>query len=251
MNLKPILRYQLGETRKVFVTFYGTIYALLIIGIISTYNSPSSIGSVSGTEVATMIACFIVGISLFKSSFRFFTSFSITRKRLFCGLLTGAAVTATAVSLIDTINFAIFSRFMAYRTVYSSIAAGFTLNSENSAAQAIAPTPSLLFRNWLWCLLADFCIALLGLLIGALYFRMSKPVKILVSVGVPAVYFLILPLIDSKLTHGAIGNFVGAACAQWLLLSWNPGLDLLSRLVMAALLSGGIWLLLRRAELKT
>ena len=40
-----------------------------------------------------------------------------------------------------------------------------------------------------------------------------------------------------------------SAWTQWTHWGLNPGLDLLSRLALAALFAGGIWLLLRKAEL--
>lgn len=241
MNLKPILRYQCLEVSKAFFPFYFFIFLQLSLVL----YPPISSNGISGVELATMIVCFIVGLLIFKTNFRFFTSFSVSRKRLFFGFLSGLGLTSLAVSLIDTFNFAVFSKFMKYHTLYLIMAQNFFGKSPDAPI-----TSSLVFANWLWCFLEYLCVALFGLLIGALYYRMSKPVKIIVSVGVPSILFLILPLIDSNLAKGRILHFLVDTFVWWVNLSLKTGSDLFSRLAMAAVFSALFWLLLRRAEVK-
>jgi hypothetical protein len=245
MNLKPILRYQVQEAGKVFIAVYCSIICVFIINITATFNSSSSIPSVFGVESSSMLACFLVGLIYFKTNFRFFTSFSVSRKRLFFGFMIAFAAITFLVSLIDATSFAVFSRFFEYRSIYSFMVDDLPKDG------TVSVTVALFFRNWLWDLLEYFCLVLVGLIVGVLYYRMSKPVKIIVSVGVPSLCFLILPLIDRQLMHGTITHFVSTAVTQWINLSTQPGPDFLSRFVLAALLSGLFWLLLRRAELKT
>jgi hypothetical protein len=242
MNLKPILRYQCLEVSKAFFPFYFFIFLQLSLVL----YPPISSNGISGVELATMIVCFIVGLLIFKTNFRFFTSFSVSRKRLFFGFLSGLGLTSLAVSLIDTFNFAVFSKFMKYHTLYLIMAQ----NVIGKNLDTTPITPSLIFANWLWCFLEYLCVALFGLLIGALYYRMSKPVKIIVSVGVPSILFLILPLIDSNLAKGRILHFLVDTFVWWVNLSLKTGSDLFSRLAMAATFLGLFWLLLRKAEVK-
>jgi hypothetical protein len=211
MNLKPILRYQCLEVSKAFFPFYFFIFLKLSLVL----YPPISSNGISGVELATMIVCFIVGLLIFKTNFRFFTSFSVSRKRLFFGFLSGLGLTSLAVSLIDTFNFAVFSKFMKYHTLYLIMAQ----NVIGKNLDTTPITPSLIFANWLWCFLEYLCVALFGLLIGALYYRMSKPVKIIVSVGVPSILFLILPLIDSNLAKGRILHFLVDTFVWWVNLS--------------------------------
>lgn len=252
MNLKPILRYQLRQYRNTFLAIYGLIYALLVVVLILKYfyHSVGAAMGGSGLDGMTTLACFIGGLALFKNAFRFFTSCSVSRRRLFCGFTAAIAVIAVIVSLIDIVNAMIFSRFFDYRTFYLVKTFGDSVAVKGVVAfPAVSLTFALMLKNWLWCFLSDFSIGMLGFLIGALYFRMSKPVKILVSVGVPAFFIMFLPLLDFNVTHGAIGRFLAAVWAQWTNWGMNPGLDLLSRLAVAALFGGGVWLLLRKAEL--
>ncbi len=255
MNLRPILRYQLREYSKVFPYLYTVIYILVLFSLYLKYFRHTGDSQLSGMEFMTMAACFGVGVALFKSAFRFFSSCGVSRRRLFCGMTAAIAVTAAAVSLLDIVNTAVFSHFVGYQTFYAGLvqnqlkagSADFIMGEFHSGLPAY--TAGFLLKNWLWCLLTDFALAMLGFLIGVLYYRMNKPVKILVSVGVPAVCFIFLPLFDATVTHGAIGRFVSAAWAQWTQWGLNPGLDLLTRLLLVAVLASLIWLLLRKAEL--
>ena len=250
MNLRPILRYQLRQFYDLFSVYYPIIYLYIFSGLAEKYARSDSGFSFSGMEVLTILVCFVAGIILFKGAFRFFTSCGVSRRRLFCGLTAAIAVTAATVSLLDMINVAVFSNFIEYRTLYVSQVFGDLLAARaRGASTAIPLTFALLLKNWLWCLLADFALAMLGFFIGVLYSRMNKPVKILVSVGVPAVCIIFLPRFDATVTHGAIGRFVSAAWAQWTQWGLNPGLDLLTRLLLVAVLASLIWLLLRKAEL--
>lgn len=257
MNIKPIFRYQLREYYKVFSVFYSVIYGLIVLTLIFKYTRTDSDGAIFGMEFSTMVACFVTGLVLFKSVFRFCTACGVSRRRLFFGLTAAIAVSAAVVSLIDIVNVAVFSNFIDYRTFYSSVTTGhprtgiifasYSLGSAGKFTLHLMP-PLLLLKNWLWCLLADFGLMMLGFLIGVLYYRMSKPVKILVSVGVPAICFIFLPLLDVNVTHGRITRSLAGAWTQWTYWGLNPGFDLLSRLAATALIAGGVWLLLRKAE---
>jgi hypothetical protein len=256
MNIKPVLRYQLHEYFRAFSTTYEIVYILIIGTIILRYVKPTDTGSASGIEFATMVTIFIVGLALFKSAFRFFSSYGVSRKRLFFGLTAAMGVTAAATSLLDMVNAAIFSRFVPYSTLY----AGLLQNRQQSdhadllMAEFRLPyheiTLSLLARNFLWCLLSYFALGMLGFLIAALYYRMGTTQKILVSVGVPAVFFILIPLLDHNVTGGRIDAALSNFWTHWTLWGLNPGSDLATRLLLIAMLAGCVWLLLRRAEVK-
>ena len=253
MKLKPVLRYQLLQYRTAFFCFYGLIYFFMAVVLILKYARHFAWSEVSGgcLEGITMLACFIGGIALFKGAFRFFTSCSVSRKQFFFSFAAAIAIIAAVVSLIDMVNAVVFSHFIDYRTNYSSMLAGdFVITDKrNEIASAVPFTFPVLMKNWLWCLLADFALGMLGFLIAALYYRLSRPVKILVSVGVPAFFLLFIPLLDANVTHNSFGRFFMSAWTQWTHWGLNPGLDLLSRLAVVALFGGGVWLLLRKAEL--
>ena len=186
MNMKPVVRYQLRAYFSIFYRVYVVVYFLTIAVIILRYTRNDS-GSASCTEFATMVAIFLAGLVLFKSSFRFFSSYGVSRKRLFCGLTATLGVTAAATSALDMVNAAVFSRLLPYYTIYTGL-------SQNGPQTGNGIAASLLLKNWLWCLLADFIFGMLGFLIAALYYRMGKTLKICVSIGVPAAIIALIQL---------------------------------------------------------
>ena len=261
MNMKPVLRYQLRSYFSILSKIYGFFYALLVATVILRYTSPNGAGDASGIETWTMIAVFILGLVLFKSAFRFFSSYGVSRKRLFCGLTAALGITAAAVSALDMINTAVFSHFIRYNTFYEALigavpgsrsdVSGIGVSSVRGAGGIVLfiPTVSLLLKNWLWCLLVDFIFGMLGFFIAALYYRMGKTLKICVSVGVPAAFIALIQL-DQNVAGGRIGAALTDFSTLWVNWGMNPGLDLVTRLVPIALLAGCIWLLLRKAEVK-
>ena len=260
MNVKPVLRYQLHEYFQVFYKVYGFVYVMIVTTITLAHTQPSSAGSSSGMESMTMITSFIVGLVLFKSSFRFFSSYGVSRKRLFSGMAAAMGITSAATALLDMVNFTVFSHFISYSSFYEGMvdkAAG------NSASRLLAsyslgtgkivlhvPTAMLLLKNCLWCLLSYFALGMLGFFIAVLYYRMSKTLRILVSVGVPAIFFILIPLLDHNVTGGRIGAALSSLWNCWTLWGLNPCSDLVSRLLLIAVLSGVTYTLLQKAEVK-
>lgn len=70
-------------------------------------------------------------------------------------------------------------------------------------------TGFLLQIGWLFCLYL-FAL-LLGYLITTLYYRMDSKRKVLVSVSVPVLLVLVLPLIDTELFQGRISQALSEA----------------------------------------
>lgn len=261
MNIKPILRYQLRYYLHIFSIVYGTVYGLMILTIIFEHTQRGVDGSSSGMEFTTMVAMFIIGIVLFKSSFRFFSSYGVSRKRLFLGMTASMGITSAATSLLDMINFAVFSQFMNCSTFYQALSNNISGHSSSpflaissfslgNAGHIVLHVPALgmLLSNWLWCFLTDLALGMLGFLIAVLYYRMSKTLKIIVSVGVPAFFFVFIPLLDTHITGGRIGAALFACFTKWTFWGLNPGSDLISRLPLLVLLVGATFALFRKAE---
>ena len=259
MNMKPIVRYQLRAYFNILSKIYGFFYAVLIATVVLRYTRPNGAGDASGLEIWTMITVFILGLVLFKSAFRFFSSYGVSRKRLYCGLTAALGITAAAVAALDMLNAAVFSHFIKYSTFYeqsigavagsTSNVTGIGVSSVHGAGGIVLfiPTVSLLLKNWVWCLLADLILGMLGFFLAALYYRMGRTLKILVSVGVPAALVALIQL-DQNVAGGRISAAFGDFMVNWTHWGMNPGLDLVTRLVPIALLAGCIWLLFRKAE---
>lgn len=257
MKLKPIMKYQLHLNYQIFRIMYGVIYSITLAAVITRLlNQGSSVTECA--ELATMITIFVTGLTTFKESFRFFVSSGVSRKRFFMGLLASLGCTAIVTALIDTINSVIFSLFLNYHPIYealgsqSKIEMSVSMNNIHAGGflLKIPFTPLFLLKNFLWCAFAYFALAIIGFFITTLYYRMNKQLKILVSVGVPAFFFILLPFLNQYVADGKIGQFFATIFGWWMQCATNPAADMATRLVFAAVFAGLAFLLMRRTDVK-
>lgn len=263
MNLKPILRYQLRGHFQVFRVVYGVVYCIMIAAVVSHYFLPTALknSSAQNMDFTTLITIFIVGLVFFKESFRMFTSYSVSRKRLFTGMIASLGITSAATALLDCINALIFSQFVDYRTIYTVLLNPQYMESEmrvkasagistGEVLSRVSYTPQLLLRNVLWCFLAYFAFALIGLFITALYYRMNKLQKALVSVCVPVFLFIGLPVLNEYVVHGMIGAALSNLFSWWMSCALNPVTDFATRGAFIAIFIGITYFIVRKAEIR-
>ncbi|HEX3016889.1 MAG TPA: hypothetical protein VHP31_03430 [Caproicibacter sp.] len=263
MNIKPILRYQLSGHFQVFRVLYGIIYAIFAAVIISKYVWPASTENVniSTSDLTTMITIFIVGLTFFKDPFRFYISSGVSRKRFFAGMISALGITSAATALLDCVNALIFSQFLNYHSLYQMLLNPEKIGTLISVKTAkgietgevfykIAFTPSMLLKNFLWCVLAYFVCAMIGLFITVLYYRMSKVQKVIVSVSVPSFFLFVLPILDEYVARGSIGAVISKGFEWWVNCGVNPAADIITRLLLAAVLAGITYYMVRKAEVK-
>ena len=254
MNLKPIVRFQCQRIWRVFFTMYVIVYLITAFMIVSLrlYSGAGRAHSqTSGLEFATVITIFIVGLNSFKEYFLFYTANGVSRHRMFFGVTAALGITAAATALIDTVSAGIYSLFTNYSSLYGTATLlRFDADGPTSVFTPVSFTPGFLLKNFFWNLFAYLCCALLGLLITTLYYRMDRPRKILVSVGVPSFFLIFLPLIDRYLAGDRIYPAITALGERWLVWGTDPVTDALTRLLLAAVLAGLAFLLVRRAEIK-
>lgn len=264
MNIKPILRYQLRGHFSVFRAVYGVIYMILLAAVIAEYFKPQAFdfSTTSGTELSTIIAIFIVGLTFFKDSFRFYISSGVSRKRFFTGVISALGITSAVTALLDCVNALIFSQFLNYHSLYQMMLnpekIGTLVRVKNASGiytgevlYKVAFTPSMLLKNYLWCVLAYFAFAMFGLFITVLYYRMSKVQKIIVSVSVPSFFLFVLPMLDQYVAGGKIGAAISKAFEWWMYCGINPGTDIITRLALSAVLTGITYYMVRKAEVKS
>ena len=88
---------------------------------------------------------------------------------------------------------------------------------------------------------------MLGYMITTLYYRMSKPIKLLVSIGVPVLLIIVLPIMDSALFGNALGR---AMAALYEFVTSSPAIAMVARVVSVVLFGALAFLTLRRAPVK-
>jgi quinol-cytochrome oxidoreductase complex cytochrome b subunit len=109
------------------------------------------------------------------------------------------------------------------------------------------------FEELLWSSFLYISVLVLGFLIATLYYRLSKVLKYVVSIGVPVFFLMILPILDTTLAEGNIYKtiitfmlFIFGKTTN----GFNPYYTIISSLAISIILFVISYLLLRRATIK-
>ncbi|MGI6161397.1 MAG: hypothetical protein ACOYJD_05135 [Christensenellales bacterium] len=241
MRIASAIKYQLWSVKNSLIIYYAIMYALFILAIVNlrAAQQANMVVSMGGFEGASIIFIFVMGLNLFKESFNMLMQNGIDRKRIFASSIVVLLIVAAFMALLDLINSNIVGGMISYTTFFSQI--------YSSSVMKIGYIGELL---WSMVFYAGF--AVIGLFIASLYYRMSKGMKILVSVGVPALMFIGLPLFDGRVFGGklfaAIGRFVNFIFG--FAHGGNPYIYVMCGTAFLIIAAALVWLVIRRAQVK-
>lgn len=203
MNIKALIKYELYEIRKSLVIYYGIIIGLLILITISFRMNWNGNGNVnaSGIEAASIIFIFIMGLNSFKKYFEFFQANGISRRAQHLGFIINVWIVASFMALIDNINALIFSQYIPYQSLY--------YEGYGAKVYTVAKVLNVSYYlgSFLWAIFVYAMAFTIGYSITLLYYRMNRNWKIIVSIGVPALFYGV-PIIDSLINKSKISNWV-------------------------------------------
>lgn len=239
MRINAALRYQLYDKIRPLAIFYFVIYAIHLL-INFSITSDSGEVYISGFESASLVFIFIMALASCKETLMLFLQNGISRKTFFVSFLTVIAIVALLMSAVDIINNLIFAQFSNYQSLFGQI---------YHQGVTIQVTAAGILANFLWNWTVYISAAAFGLFVGCLYFRMNKWQKLTVSIGVPVLLFLVMPvfaaLFPDLRIYQSIGRFILFA------LGVSQGLDPLyamaSSLIAAAVFAYPSFLLVRKA----
>ncbi len=242
MRLAPALKYQLSGIKWPVIIYYIVIYSLFILMSVSllTFRRYDINVSFGGFDVASMIFLFVVGLNAYRSTFHMFAANGISRKTMFTSFAATAAVVCAGMALIDSLNALIISQFLHYEPSFVQE----SMYRFSSGSMFYAEGILYMFCSYLACIM-------LGYFITTAYYRMNKPLKLTVSIGVPVFFFILLPVIDAQLFSGEIYRFIGtvlAFCSGRL--SGSPYVAMAMDIAFAAVTGVLAYLLARRATVK-
>jgi hypothetical protein len=198
MKLKAAVRYYLNDFKKPTILFYGILMVLFLLQLMIATLVHEDPGSSSGMEFASTIFLFVAGLNAFKAQFRLFLQNGMSRRTLYTGFVAGLLILAAAMTVIDLAFGWFRGLFAPYQTMYMDRFGSLYANKNNLNALA---------DGLLWSFLAYVTAGMTGFMITSLYYRMSKAWKLAVSIGVPMLVFIGIPLIDGLYTKGAITAF--------------------------------------------
>lgn len=244
MRIKAVVKYFLSEIKTAVGIYYLIMLAVTtLIGysIILTLGHDKSF--VGGGEMASLIFLFVAGLSSFKQNFLFLSTNNVPRRTQFKGFLLAALILCGAMAFIDTSYSIIAVQFVDYRSAFYQMYGEWYIQAFILVKIAV---------NFLYNLALYLLSYLGGYFITNLYFRMNKMLKIIVSIGVPVIFTIILPALESAVTKGRIFSFLGDVL---LVLSGlkggvNPYIAMLSLTGGAAVAAGLCFLLLRSAVVR-
>jgi len=246
MRLKSVLKYNISETIRSMLVFYGVMVAVLVFFVVSmgvVMIKSDGVSFAGGAEMASAIFLFVLGLNSFKQNYLFLSSNGITRKAQFYGFLISSLPVVAVMGAIDTAYGNILGEFINYNAMFSQMYNGFVLDT---------PKPFILLIGFVWSAALYLFAITLGYFITTLYYRMSKLLKIIISVGVPMLFFTVLPGIDSVVTGGKIYGWMGELFISLAGLKngSNPFVAVISLLIASAILAGLAFLLVRKAPVK-
>lgn len=242
MRLNPTYQNHMKDWVKGSVIMYGVLVGVYLLSLIVAIFIPAiSGGTFDGLEFVSYIFVMVAGITSFKPNLKLALANGISRKTEFTASMLSAATISViflaANSLIGLLFGTITTYQSDFQTMYTS--SDFPNNGVYGLMAAIYNVFSL-FGSYTF-----------GYFVGGLYYRMSKPLKIVVSVGVPVMAFIGFPIIGvisykNELIAGIITyviKTVGTIIA-------NPYLTTLWDLILAIAFLVFSFLLIRRAPLK-
>lgn len=206
MRTNKIFKYVILDSLKEIRAFYIVYSAIiLLLSILSIYTTDSGNFQFNGTEFASIILFFVMGLCTFKNNFHFALVNSTPRKNLFLGTLGSFGILSLMVAVINSIIAFILTRFittlpmffMTYNKKYANL-------SPKQALESI----SYIFSDFIWNATLLFAIAIIGYFITILYYKMNKALKVVVSVSVPVFLVIGLPVLDGIFGGKIINSFL-------------------------------------------
>jgi hypothetical protein len=243
--MKSAMIYQISEMKKPLLIYYAIIFFLLLASFLTTevFLHISANGTtINGIEISSMIFIFVCGLNSFKEPFRMFLQNGLSRKTLFLSYLCSLLPVSGVMAIIDTSIGAIGRSLGSYQSAFH----------EFYRQYFPAVGPGQVFVGFALSLLLYTTSALTGYFITSLYYRMSKGLKLLVSIGVPVLLIIVLPIVDMGYANGAISRGLGEILllASGVKAGYNPLYPLGSCIILSSVLAGLTYLLQRRAVIK-
>lgn len=243
--MKSAMIYQISEMKKPLLIYYAIIFFLLLASFLTTevFLHISANGTtINGIEISSMIFIFVCGLNSFKEPFRMFLQNGLSRKTLFLSYICSLLPVSGVMAIIDTSIGAIGRSLGSYQSAFH----------EFYRQYFPAVGPGQVFVGFALSLLLYTTSALTGYFITSLYYRMSKGLKLLVSIGVPVLLIIVLPIVDMGYANGVISRSIGEILllASGVKAGYNPLYPLGSCIILSSVLAGLTYLLQRRAVIK-
>lgn len=249
MNLKAIYKYQVRDFVYLWGIYFFVIVALQVFAVLMLRMSgEESTGTFSGHEMGSIIAGFIAGCVCYKESFLMLVQNSISRKKMFIGrslVIISNGVIFTAMNPLFMLSYKLLF-FGDNRVEYVDVLRGIFPKFYSGVGEFGGFMISSLF--WIFVVIAA---TMLGYFMGAFYYKISKVLRLTISIGLPVFLFILWPFVDTMLWGGrATGKVLTLFNTIMGVNAQNPFIGVATGIIATVILGGLSYLLLLKAQIK-
>lgn len=260
MRISAPYKYQLYDHKSSIIIYYIIILLLILLMFLSVVSlsfayhgeivEVKSDVSFGGFEAATCIFLFISGMCCFKENFRFLSLNGVSRLSFFWSrVLVFLSVSAIMVIIDTAVRYLVsfFGSIFFHGSISQQSIYGLIFYRHSAAVGPVAT----FFENMLFCFLVNIFLLSLGYIITLIFYRLNKPGKTCVGVGVPVLLLIVLPILDSEVFHDKISDSVSSVLNYILGVGTGlPWRSMITFLVSFAVLMGICFLLILKAPVK-
>lgn len=251
MKLKQSIQYQLADFIGPVIVYYGVVIALQIVlclawifGSIRAYMS-------GGLSAFSTVFLFICGLCSFHDNLPMHLQNGVSRKTMFLARLVVTGITAAFCAIVDHVLSMVIN--LLARPFFSGYTVSLFEQEYGSTYPSMGAVPMTLF-SLLFSFLLLLLASCLGYFIIVFFYRLSKPMRIVV--GVCAAFLLTFGLPGAKMLDSVFwGEQLRAFSQQYVepvadAITASPLLTMGCWALTAVALSAVTWLLLRRTTVR-
>ena len=252
MNLQGSFRYQLADHKKSIFIFYLIMFGLYLLFCVGlwidrAYDQEINSTVNLGEGMTTLIFLFVSGLCSFKENFGMLTQNGVSRKSLLVGRILVMATICLFMALVDKVWYFVGS----FLSPLFDDAVKQTLFLDLLYHRSAEDSMLLLYiKSFFFNYAVYFAVMSAGFLITVIFYRLGKLGKLIAGAGVPALFLIVLPIVDFQFFAGEISrnfwSFVGRVLG---IHSGNPWCAVATCLVVSVGLMAIGWILVRRASL--
>ncbi len=190
-TIKPLYKYIMKNNLKSIFIFYIIMTAIIHIGFFICKLSNGSSGGIGGMEIATIFLLFSLVLCSYRETMNLSVQCGVSRKTVFissllafitCGIITG-----TMDLLLSFLgNFYESRGTFTYDSMYE----------QTFMKVDVIPKINDYIKVLLMCISVNTVALIISFLIGALNYRLSKTMKVIIPISIFVFIFVIFPIVD-------------------------------------------------------
>ena len=186
MSLRSAFEYHMAQTIRPIRNYYIVIVVLtLLFALLGLYFEQSE----RGTPSVTLAIVFFLGILSFGNVLKMFLQNGISRKTLYYSMLLRVGVVACGMTVIDTL--------IAWVNERSAFIGGKFFASMYGSAFSNDQTILSFVVGCFWYALLYALVMMFASFFGVALYRVSRAIRMSIYFGVPMLFFIVLPILDS------------------------------------------------------